>query len=79
MRAQPDGDYEKMVLFGRHFPNRWHEVYRWRTKAEANFHAIKAAMVEGVRGRTMNSRRNQVLSRCVVHNLRMTILDRYGA
>ncbi len=78
LRAHPQDAYEAMVSFQRHFPNRWHEVYRWRTKAESNFHAIKTAMVEGVRGRTMNSRRNQVLSRCVVHNLRMAILDSYA-
>jgi len=78
LRSKPSDAYEAMVSFERHFPNRWHERYRWRTKLESMFHAIKAAMVEGVRGKSATSRRNQILSRCVVHNLRMTVLDRYG-
>ena len=78
LRSQPGDAYEAMVSFARHFPNRWKETYRWRTKLESMFHAIKAAMVEGVRGRSATSRRNQILARCVVHNLRMTVLDRYG-
>jgi hypothetical protein len=78
LRSQPSDPYEAMVSFERHFPNRWHEQYRWRTKLESMFHAVKAAMVEGVRGKSATSRRNQVLTRCVVHNLRMRGLDRYA-
>lgn len=77
-RARPADAYEAMVSFGRHFPNRWHETYRWRTKLESMFHAVKTAMVEGVRGPTATGRRNQILTRCVVHNLRMRVLDRYA-
>ena len=54
------------------------EFLRWTGAAIAALARISLAMVERVRGRAMTSRRNQVLSRCVVHNLRMRVLDRYG-
>lgn len=77
-RPLPSNAYESSVLYATRFPNRWKAVYRWRVKAECAIHAKKAAFGDVIRGRLPSSRRNQELCRDIVHNLRMTLMARYG-
>lgn len=78
-RSHPTNAYEATVLFATRFPERWKGTYRWRVKAECAIHAKKAAFGDIIRGRLPSSRRNQELCRDVVHNLRMTVMYRYGS
>lgn len=77
-QAHPSNAYEKMVNFATKFPDRFNSVYRWRVKAECAINAKKNACGDIIRGRLPSSRRNQEICRTIVHNLRMTIMDRYG-
>ena len=77
-RPHPKNAYEKAVMFATRFPKRWHNTYRYRTKAECAIHSVKATFGDIIRGRHRTSRRNQVLCRVIVHNMRMTVMDRYG-
>jgi hypothetical protein len=76
-RPHPQDAYEASVLFQTRFPERFKEIYRWRTKCESGFHACKN-IGELLRGEKRPSRRNQELCRLIVHNLRMVIMERYG-
>lgn len=73
----PTNAYEKMVNFATKFPDRFNSVYRWRVKAECAINAKKNACGDIIRGRLPSSRRNQEICRTIVHNLRMTVMDRY--
>jgi hypothetical protein len=77
-RPHPSNAYEQTVFFATRFPDKWKSVYRWRVKAECAIHAKKAAFGDIIRGRLPSSRRNQELCRDIVHNLRMTVMARYG-
>jgi hypothetical protein len=77
-RPHPSNDYERAVYFATRFPERFKDRYRWRTKAECANHAKKAAFGDIIRGRLPSSRRNQEYCRLIVHNLRMTVMARYG-
>jgi hypothetical protein len=77
-RPHPANAYEAHVLFATRFPGRWRSVYRWRVKAECAIHSKKAVFGDVIRGRLRSSRRNQEICRDIVHNIRMSIMDRYG-
>ncbi|MGQ9586975.1 MAG: hypothetical protein ACUVT7_01140 [Thermoplasmata archaeon] len=77
-RPHPANDYEAHVFFATRFPERWGSVYRWRVKAECAIHSKKAVFGDVVRGPLRSSRRNQEICRDIVHNIRMSIMDRYG-
>ena len=76
-RPHPSNQYEKMVHYATKFPERWKNVYRYRVKAECAIHSKKAAFGDIIRGKYPPSRRNQELLRDIVHNFRMTIMDRF--
>lgn len=77
-RPHPSNQYQKMVHFATKFPERWKEVYRFRVKVECAIHSKKNAFGDIIRGRTLTSRRNQEILRDIVHNFRMTVMDRHG-
>jgi len=77
-RPHPANAYEAHVLFATRFPERRKEVYRWRVKAECAINAKKNAFGDIIRGRLHSSRRNQEICRDIVHNIRMSIMARYG-
>lgn len=74
----PSNAYERMVNFATKFPDRFNSRYRWRVKAECAIHSKKVACGDIIRGRLPSSRRNQEICRTIIHNLRMTVMDRYG-
>ena len=77
-RPHPSNAYERMVHYATKFPKRWKDVYRFRVKAECAIHSKKATFGDIIRGKYPPSRRNQELLRDIVHNFRMTLMDRYG-
>lgn len=78
-RPHPSNAYERMVHYATKFPKRWKEVYRFRVKAECAIHSKKATFGDIIRGKYPPSRRNQELLRDIVHNFRMTLMERYGS
>lgn len=74
----PSNDYQRAVYYATRFPERFKDIYRWRTKAECAIHAKKAAFGDIIRGKLRSSRKNQEICRDIVHNLRMNVMTRYG-
>lgn len=77
-RPHPSNHYQKMVHFATKFPKRFKDVYRYRVKVECAIHSKKNAFGEVFRGKSPSSRRNQELLQDIVHNFRMTVMDRHG-
>jgi len=78
-RPHPTNGYERSVYFATRFPKRWKEAYRWRVKVECAFNSKKAMFGDVIRGKNATSRRNQAILRDILHNLRSTMRERYGA
>ena len=76
--SHPSNQYKKMVHYATKFPRRFKDVYRFRVKVECAIHSKKNAFGDIIRGKTLTSRRNQEILRDIVHNFRMTVMDRHG-
>lgn len=73
----PSDAFEKMTRYALNFPNRFQEVYRRRCTAESRFATVKQLFGDRLRCRRRTSRRNTVLAREIVHNVRL--LDWWAA
>lgn len=69
--AHPGDAFERMTRFALQFPNRFHARYHRRSAAESRFATEKALFGDRLRCRRPASRRNEVLAREIVHNVRL--------
>ena len=67
----PKDDFEKMNRFAHQFPNRFAAVYHQRSTSESRNATEKLLFGDRVRSRLPVARRNEVLCREVVHNVRL--------
>lgn len=70
-RKFPSDVFERMTRYALNFPNRFQEVYRRRCTAESRFATVKQLFGDRLRCRDRTSRRNSVLAREIVHNVRL--------
>ena len=75
----PSNQYQKTVHYATKCPKRFMDVYRYRVKVECAIHSKKSNFEEVKRGKTPSSRRNQEMLQDIVHNFRMTVMDRHGS
>ena len=62
---------KRMTRFALQFPNRFGARYHRRSAAESRFKTEKALFGDRLRCRRPTSRRNEVLAREIVHNVRL--------
>lgn len=67
----PSDPFEKKTRYALNFPNRFQDVYRRRVTAESRFATVKLLFGDRLRCRLRTSRRNTVLAREIVHNVRL--------
>ena len=75
----PSNQYQKTVHYATKCPRRFNDVYRFRVKVECGINSKKHNFEEIKRGKTPSSRRNQEMLQDIVHNFRMTVMDRHGS
>lgn len=66
-----------MTRYALDFPGRFQELYRRRCTAESRFATVERLFGDRLRCRRRTSRRNTVLAREIVHNVRL--LDWWAA
>lgn len=69
--TRPVDVFERMTRFALQFPNRFRARYQRRSAAESRFATEKALFGDRLRCHRPTSRRNQVLAREIVHNVRL--------
>ena len=69
--THPVDAFDRMTRFALQFPDRWGARYHRRSAAESRFATEKALFGDRLRCRRPTSRRNEVLAREVVHNVRL--------
>jgi len=69
--THPRDAFEQMTRFALQFPNRFGARYHRRSTAESRFATEKALFGDRLRCRRPASRRNEVLAREIVHNVRL--------
>ena len=74
LHLKPVSPFEKMINFGKHFPNRYAEVYNKRNHAETVFSMIGSRFGHRIRCRTKIGRKNEVQTKINSHNIRMLAL-----
>jgi hypothetical protein len=67
----PSDPFEKMPRYALNVPNRFQDVDRRRVTAESRFAMVKLLFGDRLRCRQRISRRNTVLAREIVHNVRL--------
>ena len=67
---KPTNQYQKMVNFARHFPNRFCEKYSKRAQIESAFGAMKKSLGYRIRCRTERGRKNEVQAKISAHNIK---------
>ena len=70
-RTHPRDAFERMTRFALQFPNRFGARYHRRSAAESRFATEKGLFGDRLRCRRPASRRNEVLAREIVHNVRL--------
>ena len=74
LRLKPTTAFEKMINYGKHFPNKYAEVYNKRNHAETVFSMLGSRFGHQIRCRTKTGRKNEVQSKINSHNIRMLAL-----
>lgn len=69
--THPVDAFNRMTRFALQFPNRWAARYHRRSAAESRFATEKGLFGDRLRCRRPTSRRNEVLAREIVHNVRL--------
>ncbi len=69
--THPVDAFDRMTRFALQFPNRWSARYHCRSTAESRFATEKGLFGDRLRCRRPTSRRNEVLAREIVHNVRL--------
>ena len=69
--THPGDAFERMTRFALQFPNRFRARYHRRSAAESRFATEKGLFGDRLRCRRPTSRRNEVLAREIVHNVRL--------
>lgn len=73
-RHHPETEYQRMVNFATHWPNRYAEMYGMRNHAETTFGMIQSSFGYRIRCRTEAGRKNEVHAKVSSHNIRMLAL-----
>jgi len=73
-RHHPETEYQRMVNFATHWPNRYAEMYGMRNHAETAFGMIQSSFGYRIRCRTEAGRKNEVHAKVSSHNIRMLAL-----
>ena len=74
LHLKPISLFEKMINFGKHFPNRYAEKYNKRNHIETVFSMIGSRFGHRIRCRTKIGRKNEVQTKINSHNIRMLAL-----
>lgn len=74
LHLKPVSPFEKMINFGKHFPNRYAEIYNKRNHVETVFSMIGSRFGHRIRCRTKIGRKNEVQTKLNSHNIRMLAL-----
>ena len=69
--GRPKGDWiwRRMLEMYRNNPEEFKRKYHLRSNSETNFHMIKSKFGTHLRSKTLVSQTNEVLARCLAHNL----------
>ena len=70
-RHHPETNYEKMVNFATHWPNRFQREFGQRNQVESAFNSVQSRFDYRIRCRTETARKNEVLAKINSHNIRM--------
>ena len=74
LRLKPTTPFEKMINYGKHFPNKYAEIYNKRNHAETVFSMLGSRFGHRIRCRTKIGRKNEVQIKINLHNIRMLVL-----
>jgi transposase len=69
--THPVDAFDRMTRFALQFPNRWGTRYHRRSAAESRFATEEVLFGDRLRCRRPTSRRNEVLAREIVHNVKL--------
>jgi len=73
-RHRPETEYQRMVNFAIHWPNRYKKMRGMRNHAETAFGMIQSRFGYRIRCRTKKGRKNEVQAKVSSHNIRMLAL-----
>jgi len=73
-RHRPETEYQRMVNFATHWPNRYKKMCGMRNHAETAFGMIQSRFGYRIRCRTKKGRKNEVQAKVSSHNIRMLAL-----
>lgn len=69
-KHKPETNYEKMVNFATHWPNRFKNTYGKRNHAESAFSSLSTRFEYRLKCRTKTARKNEVQTKINAHNIR---------
>lgn len=76
-KHNPTNQYEKLVNFFTHWPNRFQKYYGKRVHAETTYSMIDRRFGYRIRCRTKTGRKNEVQAKINMHNIRMVAAKGY--
>lgn len=70
----PDSNYERLINFATHWPNRFEALTKHRKLIETAFHATKAKFGDRLKCRDPTARENEIMAKQLAHNIRMLVM-----